>query len=352
MDSLQSLFPPELCQARLEQIERFWQGQGRYRISVYPETHQYRQEFDLDFMFTEAPQHVAALGGSSGNALPELWADWGTISLPKYWGGEVHPPRDGGKIYIHPRAQTIDEALALVPAAVDDPTQDAARAVAFFQGMRQRFPGVDFWLHTPDMQGVLNTAGLIMNQEALFVAMVEEPEKVHRFLQRVTDFWIEVANYLRRGTGERVCGNLWPYIFFPQHLGAMLTEDLMPLLSRRTFERFGIPYLKQINDAFGGVMVHCCGVYAHQVPALQKAGLALRAIEYQYPYTSLEQLAPLAAETVIVPGIVLDKQDRFRSIGEYYRYLLEETGSEWRFWFACGDSPDQVDFARQYGLQG
>ena len=205
------------------------------------------------------------------------------------------------------------------------------------------------WLRSPDMQGPLNTAGLIMNQEDLFVAMLEQPAKVHAFLEHVTEFLINYARYLREGTGGRICGNIWPYTFFPASLGLSFTEDLMPLTSARTYRTFALPCLRRLEQAFGGLHIHCCGPYGHHVPTLAASGLNIRALEYHYPATTLEELAPLAERTVFVPYIILHKQDCFASVSEYYRYLLETSGPQFRFWFACQtDDVDMLEFAREY----
>jgi hypothetical protein len=50
---------------------------------------------------------------------------------------------------------------------------------------------------------------------------------------------------------------------------------------------------------------------------------------------------------VFVPYILLDRQDEFSSVAEYYRHLTEHT--DCRFWFACADdSPELVAFAEEY----
>ena len=80
----------------------------------------------------------------------------------------------------------------------------------------------------------------------------------------------------------------------------------------------------------------------------KRAGLDIKAVEFHYPFTEIEELACLADETVFVPYIMLEQQSEFQSVVEYYRYLVEETDPSFRFWFACrDDSPDMVAFARE-----
>ena len=50
---------------------------------------------------------------------------------------------------------------------------------------------------------------------------------------------------------------------------------------------------------------------------------------------------------MFVPYILLDRQDEFSSVAQYYRYLIEET--DYRYWFACADdSPEILTFAKPY----
>jgi hypothetical protein len=90
------------------------------------------------------------------------------------------------------------------------------------------------------------------------------------------------------------------------------------------------------------------------VPALVEADLPLRMVEFHYPHTRIEELAPLAeAGTVLVPYILLHKQDTFKSVTEYYRWLLENTPKSYRYWFAFGDDSDEARaFAVAFEEQG
>ena len=199
---------------------------------------------------------------------------------------------------------------------------------------------------TPDMQGTLSTAGLVMNQEELFMAMVSQPELVHAFLARVCGHLIEVWRYLRREAN--VIGSIWPYTFVPADCGVVLTEDMMPLLSAELYREFGIPQLRRIQAALGGLHIHCCGRYGHHVANLKASGLRIRSLEFHYPYTTPEDLEPLADTTVFIPYIALDKQTRFKSVLEYYRYLLVETPAKYRYWITdLDESPDAIALLRE-----
>jgi hypothetical protein len=330
----------------LDNVRRFWQGEGRVTVSLYPAAQAYRQSFDDATILAQATRFLEAQAHLPGTNLPSFFPDWGTISTARYWGGEPRFDSTGGNIFIDPVAQTLDEALALIPLAVDAPATDGARALRLWRDLSGQLGTHDLWLRSPDMQGTLNTAGLVMHQEELWMAMYSEPAKVHAFLEQVCDLLIRYAHYLRQETAGLICGNIWPYTFFPAEFGISLTEDMMPLMSAKLYKAFGIPYLRALGEALGGLHIHCCGDWGRHAANLKAAGLPIRAVEFHYPFTTIEELAPLAGDTVFIPYIMLERQNRFVSQLDYYRYLLAETPQHYRYWFALGDDgPEARAFA-------
>lgn len=347
MDMLRQWFPRYT--ADLERVRRFWAGDERFLISLTTSQSYYRQVFDDAEILRRAPLHLQAQAQCPGINLPSFFVDWGTISTAKYWGGKPRFDSTGGNIFIDPVAPTVAAGLALSPLPCDHPDMDAAHGVRLFKLLCHELHTDALWLRSPDMQGPLNTAGLIVNQENLLMSMLDDKASVHALLEKVTHFIIAYVEYLRGAVSGQLCGNLWPYTFFPADLGVSFTEDLMPLLSPRLYQEFGLPCLKQLADALGGLHIHCCGAYGQHVRNLAKANLPLKAMEFHYPETTLEELAPLAEQTVLIPYILLNKTDRFASVTDFYRHLIDQYGQRYRFWFACtGDTPEFVNFARDY----
>lgn len=349
MDQLMAWFGAEAYQRNIGLARAFWAGQGRYVVSLNTNRHWYRQNHDDSAAADLAVRQLEAQAAVPGVNIPTLFADYGTVSTAKYWGGTVEFAQPGGQAYIPPVAQSVDEALAIAPRPADDPAMDAARGIRLFDRVRRQLNTNSLWLRTPDMQGPLNTAGLVMNQEELLMAMYAEQGKVHAFLDRVTDFLIEYAMYLRRASAGRICGNIWPYTFFPQDIGVSFTEDLMPLMSPDLYRDFGIPTLRKLEQALGGLHIHCCGQYGHHVANLARSGLRIMAMEFCHPVTRIEELMPLADGTVFIPGILLHAQDEFRTTTDYYRHLIEKH-PRCRFWFACSDDGQEYrQFVEEFG---
>ncbi len=354
MDRIADWFGADVLDERLDRIRRFWGGEGRYLVTVQSTTASYRQCFDDETIVARALENLEHQATLPGVNLPTFFPDFGTVSTAKHWGGEPHFDSTGGNLFVEPVAQTAEEALAIEPRPVDDPDLDTARALRLYRTLCDRLETDRLWLRTPDFQGTLNTAGLVMNQEELFMAMATDPDAVHAFLDRVNAFLIAFADHCKRETDGRVIGSIWPYTLLPADLGMSFTEDLMPLLSADMFGEFGIPQVERFSRAFGGVHIHCCGQWAHQVANLAGADANVRAVEFHHPFTTLEAVAPLAGRSVFVPYYNADADGHaFPGLGAFYEHLLATAGPDARFWFAFPeDNADALAFVERHGEAG
>jgi hypothetical protein len=327
---------------------RFWAGEGRAVATLMAWPHPYRQTHDDALMRAAAPRQLQATAALPGLHLPCFHADFGTISTAKYWGGTPRFDSGGDRIFLDPVARTLEQALDLEPLPVDDPTQDAAHGLRLYRQLAADLETSHLWLRTPDFQGALTTAGLVVDQTELLMAMVAAPDLAHRFVDRVTDFLIAYGQYLRRETGDRLCGNIWPDTFLPSDLGMSFTEDLMPLLSVETYREYAVPILRRFQEAFGGLHIHCCGDWGRHAPTLAGADLRLLAVEYHHPFTRIEDLACLAPRTVFVPMLNGWLTRDFRSSLEYFRHLLANTPENCRYWFIVAeDNPAAREFVTE-----
>lgn len=347
MDTIRIWYPS--YEKHLEQIRRFWAGEGQYIISLQSTDSTTRQVYDEKRLLDQVPHNLRALAALPGVNLPSFSPDWGSVATARYWGGVARSSSSGDLIYSDPITTSIDEALKLTSHPVDDPEQDLARAIRIFRQLRTDLYSDSLWLRSPEMLGPLNTAGLVLDTQALLMALHDNGRNAHALLDKMTDFLIDYALFLRQQTNDQVCGSNWPGTFLPSDIGVAFTEDLMPLLSTRIYKEFGIPYLKKLSAALGRLHIHCCGSFGQHVRTLAESDLDIAAIEFHHPYTSILELAPLAGRTVLIPYITQNEDSPFQSYTEYYQYLLQTYGSQHRFWFACeDDSPEAQAFALQY----
>ena len=286
-----------------------------------------------------------------GVNLPTFFADFGTISTAKYWGGKPRFDSTGDNIFVDPVADSVKEALAIAPLPIDHPDMDATRAIQLYRAACEKLNTQSLWLRMPDFQGPLNTSAMVGDQEEFLVEMYTNPYGVHEFLARVTDLLVQYARYFHENTQKKVCGFIWPYTFFPCDLGISLTEDMMPLLSPELYQQFGIPCIEKLSREFGGLHIHCCGDWGRHAPVLKQCKANIVAMEFHYPFTKMSEIECLAPDTVLIPYISLDKQDDYASVTDYYEFLLASTDNTHRFWFAFPDDSDEaIAFAKRHGF--
>ena len=109
----------------------------------------------------------------------------------------------------------------------------------------------------------------------------------------------------------------------------------MPLVGPDIYEEFCIPYLKALDSRYGGLGLHCCGEYAHQLPVLARSGLRIKYIEFHYPFVNPHDLyATLGPAPVYVPFLNDKASDEFPTWADFVRWLARTTPSNMRFYFA------------------
>ena len=85
-------------------------------------------------------------------------------------------------------------------------------------------------------RGPLNIASFLMGATELMMAIVMDPDRIHRLMRIITDFlkrWHEI----QRQT-------------FPTIEGTMMLDDIVGFVGEDDFLAFGFPYIKEIYDAF------------------------------------------------------------------------------------------------------
>lgn len=353
VDLLDEWFGTRTMQAREERLRRFWAGAGRVMFSSRSGQHEYRQALDHDVILSRVGPNLQAQVGLAGENLPSFFPDFGAVWPAPYWGGKLVPSAaDESKRFLEPVAHTIDEALELVPRAVDDPEMVAAQGLGLYRAACEQLGTEQLWYRLSGLQGPLNTAGLVLAQQELFMAMFSEPAKVQAFLATVTDFLIDYYRYQVTQAHGKVCGDIWPYHWLPIDLGVCMTEDLMPLLGPELYREFGLPCVQRIAESAGGIFLHCCGRYVQHAAALAELGELLRGVEFHYPYTCIEGLQDTLPEhTVYVPYLALDKQDDFEGHLDYFRHLLTTSAPHTRWWFVLNeDQAASAEYVDLFGL--
>jgi len=266
----------------------------------------------------------------SGATLPPCYEpNLGTFTMALPWGGKVVAAQDSYS-HIEPASRDIDEILDIHPA--ENPHADMA--VRVYKAICEKTGRTDIRFMTPDHQGTLSTAAMVMDQTDLFVAMHTMPDKVHQLLDRICESNIAFVQRLINETG-RVDGNFWPQIWVPHSIGIVVVEDMMPLMSADLYKEFGIPYLERYSDAFGGVFFHCCGEWRHHMSNLAESDVNLLGFEYHHPHTTFDDIQDHFDDVVVVPFINWASDHAgYEDVESFRNDLIAKRRDGIRLWFA------------------
>ncbi|HEX9027915.1 MAG TPA: uroporphyrinogen decarboxylase family protein, partial [Anaerolineales bacterium] len=172
-----------------------------------------------------------------------------------------------------------------------------------------------------DIQGPLDNASLMMGHNNFLLATRTHPDLVHQLLQKITDLTIALVREQRRLVGDGFVPALFqPWI--PDGWGISISNDDSVMISARTMAEFGVPYFNQLSDAFGGIYIHSCGKWLHQIPTLETVR-NLRGLEFgasETPFAPV--LEHFAGRIVLACRVGLHKDYRFNGMADYVRQIL------------------------------
>lgn len=120
-----------------------------------------------------------------------------------------------------------------------------------------------------DMQGPLDTLGLMCGQAQLYQWMYQEPRMVHELFALVTEAFIQWAKVQKEHIGEPLDrSNGLQGIRWPVGIGIWESDDDLVLLDAGLYREFVVPYVSRIFSAFGSGSLHFCGNGLHHADSL------------------------------------------------------------------------------------
>ena len=267
-------------------------------------------------------QEIEAQLAQGGDYVPGLCPMLGVIGIPSAFGGEVvwweddlpavKPciGSDPMQVYDLPRPSITDGVLGRI--------LDYTRY--FLEQTEGRIP-----IRVTDTQGPLDSAALIFGHNTFLTAMMSHPKEVHHVLQMVTDLTIEYIEAYRAVVyqygAEFVPSINYPWM--PDGFGIQVAHDECVMISPAMHDEFAVPYLNQMSDAFGGLFVHSCGKWAHQVKSLAKVH-NLRGLEFgasEAPYLPVIEF--FNGKTVLVARVGLHRDITFNGMADFVKRILQ-----------------------------
>jgi hypothetical protein len=117
-----------------------------------------------------------------------------------------------------------------------------------------------------DSQGPFDAAHLVIGDE-IFLAMYDEPDRVHNLLDQCTRMIIRTTHLYKQAAGnEPVDGGR--HGGFAMRGGIRICEDTSTLVNRDQMAEFVTPYTRKLLQEFGGGWCHYCGRNDHLYDAI------------------------------------------------------------------------------------
>lgn len=251
-----------------------------------------------------------------GDFVPALTPTVGVVTIPSAFGCEVvWQERDFPAV--RPCIQDPEQINDLEMPSLRD--GELGRVLDYTNYFQEQTKG-QYPIRLTDIQGPLDNASLIMGHNNFLLAINTHPDLVHRLLQMITDLTIAFVHEQRQAAGEFVPSLMQPWL--PDGWGISISNDDSVMISSRHMQRFGVPYFNQLSDAFGGLYVHSCGNWLHQIPALEKIH-NLRGLEFgasETPFAAAHE--HFGGKIVLACRVGLNKEYKFNGMADFVREIM------------------------------
>jgi hypothetical protein len=232
-------------------------------------------------------QTILNHGDWDDDFFPAISSGLRQVAIPSYFGcveEEVSSSNRVGPIIREPSDVYSLPELGFVPGTV------GGYLLAKMRYFHQRTGG-RIAVYMTDMQGPFSVAAQIWGVEPFMLAIYDHSKEVHYLLQKCTDAIITYYKLMREAVeGNWVPMHCHPVLWLPEDVGVAASDDFLAIVSPRCTRDFSRPYLEQIAEAFGGVVVHSCGSINHAVAELNKVK-GLKGLNFSSTETNLEQVA-------------------------------------------------------------
>ena len=190
--------------------------------------------------------------------IPGFWAEFGMAAEPSAFGCKMrfYPDRP-------PSIEPLVPDLAFwAKAAPINPSEDGLMPLMlrFYERMDQRLAAEGLAIHMVAARGPLTTASWLTGVTPLMEGLVTQPEQVSKVLDTVTTSlirWLEAQ-----------------LATLHEPVGILLLDDLVGMISRRTYQAMVEPHLKRIFNHFSGLLriYHNDTPCPHLLESLSQAG--------------------------------------------------------------------------------
>jgi hypothetical protein len=253
-----------------------------------------------------------------GDYVPALCPALGVIGIPSAFGCEV--------LWFERNFPAVKPAYTAVPESLEHlgtPTTsdgELSRILHYTQYFIEQTGG-GLPIRLADIQGPLDSAALIVGHNNFLSALATHPTEVHHLMRRVTDLTIAFVRKQREivhNAGvEFVPSMFQPWI--PDGFGVSVSNDECVMISADMHNEFHVPYLNMLSEEFGGIYIHSCGDWTHQIPSLKQVH-QLRGVEFGASETMVGSVtAAFAGKIVTACRVGLHRDLKFKGMADFVR---------------------------------
>ncbi len=309
---------------------------------------------DMDKMLEHSVMWANGLAMTDNDWPPFLNTFCGVPMVPEAFGSEVMFV-DDGTAYAPPFISDIEQVWTMKPKKVGDSSM--IKRLFEWVDLSQRKLGTEVPLWTTDIQSPFSVAVQIVEHEEILMACYTNPKAIHHLCRMITDFTIDFMKQ-HIAQMEHACfpGRNFPSI--SENIGICIADDTpLVMLSPDMYMEFAYPYNAELGEIFGGIHIHSCGDYRHnldsllKLPTLKSIQLHAGKGEFILPKTAEEDCAFNRARKQITyfvdsGNIAAGDGYKDRSQDHYVEYVLprlkagDMTGCILQ---SCGVSPDLPD---------
>ena len=230
------------------------------------ETHSYRDRFnDLDLMLEHSVRYAQALADSDNDMPPFIDTFCTVVMVAEAFGCPIRM-QEADVPWAFPAVESVGGVWNTVPCKVKGASH--IRRMFEWVDYAQSRLGTDLPFWSLDIQSPFSVAAQIVDPTDLLAACMDNPKAVHHLCRMVTDFTIEMMHdHLAQMDHPGFPGRNFPSI--SENIGICIADDTPAImLGPRLYEEFALPYNSEIGKQFGGVHIHSCGNYAHNLSGM------------------------------------------------------------------------------------
>ncbi len=202
--------------------------------------------------------------------IPSLYAGYRQNMIPSGFGGQEIIKANATQYWPKPVLKKPEEVYDLPEFSLIDKNSTIFILLENMKFFRKETLGT-LPLHIVDPQDAMANASTLLDINDYFAALYSNPDEIH-FLHKLCNEAIKkfIDCQIEISEDDYVPINTFWFAWMPKAKGISLSIDVLAMVSPDTVEKFVLPYLNEISDYYGGVVVHSCGNWVHNLEMIKK----------------------------------------------------------------------------------